>query len=85
VGSIPTLGTMESVSCLICRARLEVLFGQEGISRSSAINDGGTVEISFGYGSQNDCKMALGFLCDKCFNERKDLCINHYDGLHKQT
>lgn len=66
--------------CLVCRRPMRLLHGEE-MSRESMVDDGGTVEVSFGYGSRHDCKMALGFLCDDCFDSNKDLLVNHYDGL----
>jgi hypothetical protein len=74
--------------CLMCRKTLTIeTHGQPNHlpSRCEVVYDGGTVEISFGYGSLNDCKTALGYICDTCFSDNMDLFVNHYDGLHLMT
>lgn len=73
--------------CLMCRKDLEYAISvgeNHQPSRSDAINDGGTVEISFGYGSRLDCQMALGYICDGCFDGNRHLFVNHYDGLKRE-
>lgn len=74
------------MQCLMCRKALRQVEGMEQakLSRAIAVNDGGTVEISFGYGSRCDCQTALGFICDDCFDSNRDLFVNHYDGLAPQ-
>lgn len=73
------------MKCLMCRKELTALLDNRGkIDRCIAIDDGGTVEVSFGYGSIHDCKTALGFVCDGCFEDNLELFVNHYDGLEKQ-
>lgn len=72
-----------SMKCLICKKILDfsVRYDGQKPDRTSSLSEGGTVEISFGYGSRYDCQMALGFICDDCFEENKNIFVNHYDGL----
>lgn len=73
------------MKCLMCKKELQLMdFDKRPVSRASAVDDGGTVEISFGYGSRHDCRMALGFICDDCFEQNQGLFTNHYDGLAPQ-
>lgn len=74
------------MKCLMCRKDmcLEPSCYPEPpakLTRSVAVDGGGTVEVSFGYGSALDCQTALGFICDACFANNRDLFVNHYDGL----
>lgn len=71
--------------CLICKKKLEFAFPKDNSTKltpNDSIMDGGTVEISFGYGSLNDCKSALGHICDDCFEKNYDCFVNHTNGLN---
>lgn len=71
------------MKCLICRETMTANcapFRQE-LNRQMAIDDGGTVEVSFGYGSMLDCTTALGFIHDECFKNNVDLFVNVVNGF----
>lgn len=70
------------MKCIMCRRELQRGLGGSGPpSRAMDVEGGGTVEVSFGYGSRLDCQMALGFICDECFDGNRHLFVNHYNGL----
>ncbi len=73
------------MECLVCHKAMATAEGfpckQEDLSRCIAVDGGGTVEVSFGWGSRYDCCTALGFLCDDCFKANLDRLVNHENGF----
>ncbi len=59
--------------CLICGKQLQVIYKGKDDPAIYPCIVGGTIEISFGYGSKNDTfdgdEVCQGLICDKCFGE----------------
>ena len=42
------------------------------------LNDGGSVRLEFGYGSDHDGEIKKGYICDECVDKLKNLRTKNY-------
>lgn len=60
--------------CFVCEREMKSACDPEApIESTSAISDGGTIELDLGYGSRYDGLRALGVICDDCVEQRQRL------------